>query len=132
MQRPLEEFCHLVTRLPLKFTVFCVDPTLRTAVLTFCPLLSFRHPSMETPLDVLSRAASFVHANDKESEYNQTKPLLLFHAHRGRAPPPLFYSLPFLLRCWKVIYIIRAALHIDKVQQWAQTQPSALFSALRQ
>ncbi|GLD64169.1 transcription cofactor vestigial-like protein 4b isoform X2 [Lates japonicus] len=26
-----------------------------------------RHPSMETPLDVLSRAASFVHANEEET-----------------------------------------------------------------
>ena len=32
------------------------------------PLLSRRRPSMETPLDVLSRAASFVHANEEESK----------------------------------------------------------------
>lgn len=38
--------------------------------------LSHRHPSMETPLDVLSRAASFVHANEEESKFSPT-PLCL-------------------------------------------------------
>lgn len=39
--------------------------------------LSHRHPSMETPLDVLSRAASFVHANEEEGKFDHTTRFLL-------------------------------------------------------
>lgn len=43
-----------------QFTLTCSHP------------LSHSHPSMETPLDVLSRAASFVHANEEEGEFDRT------------------------------------------------------------
>lgn len=33
--------------------------------------LFLRHPNMETPLDVLSRAASFVHANEEDGTFDQ-------------------------------------------------------------
>lgn len=44
----------------------------QTALTLPPPLLSRRRPSMETPLDVLSRAASFVHANEEESKCHHT------------------------------------------------------------
>lgn len=33
--------------------------------------LFHRHPNMETPLDVLSRAASFIHANEEDGTFDQ-------------------------------------------------------------
>lgn len=52
---------------------------LHDTVTTVTSPLSCRRPSMETPLDVLSRAASFVHANEEESKFYLTLFLLWWH-----------------------------------------------------
>lgn len=86
---------------------------------------------METPLDVLSRAASFVHANEEESKFYQAsisaciyepaeiefRCMLLF----------CFLSLSIdcctVERCRKMICIITVVLHIDEVQLYLQSKP---------
>lgn len=81
---------------------------------------------METPLDVLSRAASFVHANEEESKFshNAGVPLVFGCLSGGLCCQEV--------NCGQIICMIRVAFHIDEVQHYVQRQAPALFSDRRQ
>lgn len=65
---------------------------------------------METPLDVLSRAASFVHANEEESKFQKTH-FLLFVCVSGVCfplPSPVRTGLSLSLSCRQIDALVRA------------------------